>query len=362
MPDDSLRELIESVRTRFQAELDAQLGALADRHQSALAAAHAEVEQRVGAEVTKVRIDADRHLAEETNRLRVESDQRVAAEVTKVRHEAERHLAEEATRLRAEADQRAARVHVEAEKRVASAVAVAAQLQPGSLLHAFREIEVATTASDVLTAIARAGAAQSPRAALFIANGSRLDRWTAEGLESVEGETTADEVLAILKKALETGTVVRNNGASVAAPLLLDGTAVGVLYGDKGDGGTEPWAEILEAVARYGAAHLGYLTALRTAQARAWIGRQHPSGNGQEDAQSARRYARLVVSEIKLYNEAAVRDGRSHRDLLRRLAPEVERARRLYEERVPSTVPDRDRHFHQELVETLAGGDPSLLG
>ena len=86
------------------------------------------------------------------------------------------------------------------------------------------------------------------------------------------------------------------------------------------------------------------------------------SGGEGEDVQSARRYARLLVSEIKLYNEAAVHDGRAHRDLQRRLGAEIDRARRLYEQRVPSAVADRGRHFQNELVQTLAGGDPTLLG
>lgn len=321
MPDESLREVMESIRTRVQAELDGQLSALSERHQAAIAAARAEVEQRVASEVTKVRIEADRHLADESSRLRAEADRRVAA-----------------------------------------AAAITAQLDAGTLLQAFREIAAATTASDILAAIAKAAAGQKPPASLFVANGARLDRWAVDGVGSAGREVTGDQVLGSLTEALKTGRVVRDNGTSVAAPLLLDGTAVGVLHGTKTDGSPEAWAETLEAVATYGAARLGYLTALRTAQARELIGRQPPSADGEEDAQSARRYARLVVSEIKLYNEAAVREGRIHRDLLRRLAPEVDRARRLYEERVPSTVPDRGRHFHQELVQTLAGGDPSLLG
>jgi len=80
------------------------------------------------------------------------------------------------------------------------------------------------------------------------------------------------------------------------------------------------------------------------------------------DEQGARRFARLLVSEIKLYNEAAVRAGRQQRDLLRRLGPEIDRARRLYEERVPSSLGSRQAFFHQELVQTLAEGDPALLG
>jgi hypothetical protein len=127
-------------------------------------------------------------------------------------------------------------------------------------------------------------------------------------------------------------------------------------------------------VARYGAAHLGYLTALRTAQARQWLANAPAatgsagadaagaSGATEEAVASAHRYARLVVSEVKLYNEAAVQAGRSHRDLVDRLGSEIERARRLYDERVPASVPGRADFFQQELVQILAGGDPSLLG
>ena len=82
----------------------------------------------------------------------------------------------------------------------------------------------------------------------------------------------------------------------------------------------------------------------------------------EEDDGSARRYARLLVSEIKLYNEAAVRTGRERRDLLERLRPEIDRARRLYEERVPVSIGHRAVLFQQELVHTLAEGDPDLLG
>jgi hypothetical protein len=85
-----------------------------------------------------------------------------------------------------------------------------------------------------------------------------------------------------------------------------------------------------------------------------------PSGDEDEDA--ARRYARLLVSEIKLYHEAAVADGRRGRNLLERLRPEIERAQHLYEERVPVQVRLKSDFFGQELVRTLAGGDPTLLG
>ena len=67
------------------------------------------------------------------------------------------------------------------------------------------------------------------------------------------------------------------------------------------------------------------------------------------------------MSEIKLYNEAAVRTGREHGDLLARLGPEIDRARRLYEQRVPASQ-DRGSLFQHELVHTLAAGDATRLG
>ena len=68
------------------------------------------------------------------------------------------------------------------------------------------------------------------------------------------------------------------------------------------------------------------------------------------------------MSEIKLYNEAAVQVGRQKRDLLERLKPEIERARKLYSQRISPNVDARGALFQQELVQTLADGDPSLLG
>ena len=80
-----------------------------------------------------------------------------------------------------------------------------------------------------------------------------------------------------------------------------------------------------------------------------------------EEDTSARRYARLLVSEIKLYHESAVIDGRRDRDLAARLGGEITRARVMYEQRVPPHVRERADYFQDELVKTLANGDASLL-
>ncbi|HEX8653264.1 MAG TPA: hypothetical protein VF708_20790 [Pyrinomonadaceae bacterium] len=76
----------------------------------------------------------------------------------------------------------------------------------------------------------------------------------------------------------------------------------------------------------------------------------------------ARRFARLLVSEIKLYNEQKVKEGRSQGNIYERLREDIDRSRQMYDKRVAPPVAARYDYFHQELVNTLAEGDPSKLG
>ncbi len=76
----------------------------------------------------------------------------------------------------------------------------------------------------------------------------------------------------------------------------------------------------------------------------------------------ARRFARLLVSEIKLYNEQKVKEGRQAKDLYSRLHEAIERSREMYEKRVAPPVATRFDYFHYELVNTLAEGDENKLG
>ncbi|MGE0129520.1 MAG: hypothetical protein AB7U82_15695 [Blastocatellales bacterium] len=76
----------------------------------------------------------------------------------------------------------------------------------------------------------------------------------------------------------------------------------------------------------------------------------------------ARRFAHLLVAEIKLDNEGKVFDGRQNSDLYQRLKEEIDRSRRVYEKRVSPAVAAKSDYFHDELVKTLAGGDASKLG
>jgi len=76
----------------------------------------------------------------------------------------------------------------------------------------------------------------------------------------------------------------------------------------------------------------------------------------------ARRFARLLVSEIKLYNEQKVSEGRNQGDIYERLREDIDRSRQMYDKRVAPPVAARHDYFHHELVNTLAEGDPAKLG
>lgn len=76
----------------------------------------------------------------------------------------------------------------------------------------------------------------------------------------------------------------------------------------------------------------------------------------------ARRFARLLVSEIKLYNEAKVEQGRKGRDLYERLKEDIDRSRQMYDERISEDVRKASNYFYDELVRILADGNTESLG
>jgi hypothetical protein len=86
------------------------------------------------------------------------------------------------------------------------------------------------------------------------------------------------------------------------------------------------------------------------------------SPEDQKAHEEAKRFARLVVSEIKLYNESKVSEGRRNKDLYERLKDDIERGRQMYSDRVASPIRDSTNYFYDELVRILAGGDASALG
>jgi hypothetical protein len=76
----------------------------------------------------------------------------------------------------------------------------------------------------------------------------------------------------------------------------------------------------------------------------------------------ARRFARLLVSEIKLYNEGKVDAGRKNKDLYERLKEDIDRSRQMYDERIAEDVRKVSNYFYDELVRILADGRAEVLG
>jgi hypothetical protein len=88
-----------------------------------------------------------------------------------------------------------------------------------------------------------------------------------------------------------------------------------------------------------------------------------PSGTSPEDAkrEEAKRLARLLITEIKLYNEEEVEEGRQSRDLVRRLGEEIDRSKQIYDNRIDESIRSEADFFQEELVNILAGGDADAL-
>src|SRR5713226_2552471 len=76
----------------------------------------------------------------------------------------------------------------------------------------------------------------------------------------------------------------------------------------------------------------------------------------------AQRFARLLVDEIKLYNQAKVAEGRKNKDVYDRLKEDIEKSRATYHKRYGNTVAAGADYFSHELIRSLAEDDSSIMG
>jgi len=77
---------------------------------------------------------------------------------------------------------------------------------------------------------------------------------------------------------------------------------------------------------------------------------------------AAKRFAELLVSGIKLYNEGVIAEGRKNRDLYKRLRKNMDRNREMYEKRVAPAVAQKIDYLHEEFVRILGNGDAGVFG
>jgi hypothetical protein len=84
-----------------------------------------------------------------------------------------------------------------------------------------------------------------------------------------------------------------------------------------------------------------------------------------EDAdvhRKAQRFARLLVDEIKLYNQAKVAEGRKNKDLYDRLKEDIDKSRATFKKRYGNTVAANVDYLQAEIVRSLAEDDISIMG
>ena len=347
--EQSMREQIEAVERDARRDVDAAN----EKHRSALEEMEAASRNQLEA-------------AEESARQRIKDadavarDQRQAAEA-EARHRLEVAVAAATTAARADL-----RSHDGASSE--------------RLLDAIRAIDRARSLSEILDTLAGCAGREAKAAAVLLVRGRRFRGWRTIGFGSADGAAASIDIpfdaAGIVGAATDSNTLVSGGPAPsfapdskspLAIPIAISGTVVAVLYADQAaestPGGPAPRIPALETIARHAARALESLTAFKTARALASGDAQARRGAGDvgDEDVAAKRYARLLISEIRLYHEAAVAAGRRDRDLTTRLGGEIARARVLYEQRVPAHIRQRADHFRDELVRTLADGDAALV-
>ena len=238
------------------------------------------------------------------------------------------------------------------------------------LAGAVRSLERARSLSEILDTLVSCARAEGARAEVWLIRGGRLHQWRSPGPGGADHvPARALDEGGVIADAARTQAVASADG-TLAVPIAIAGSAVAVLYAELRTENLELGTQNVELLTRYAARCLEALTAFTVARALTQKPNEPDAAGGSppaiaeasaEDDTSARRYARLLVSEIKLYHESAVIDGRRDRDLATRLGGEIARARAMFEERVAEHVRQRADYFHDELVRTLANGDASLL-
>jgi hypothetical protein len=378
------RERAAADIARERAERDVAAGAA---EAGRLAAALADAESRLAAAVA----DADGRLAtaaaEANDRLAAAlaaADDRLTAAVAdaKARHA---EALSDADRCRAVALAEAEAHGRDAARSELRSMELAASER---LTDAVRAMDRAHSLSEILDALVSCAGREAARVSVLLVRGSQLRAWRFIGFGSPLDETTQYEMsmadAGVVGEAVRTGAAVSGDSAyraahasapafaelppgreTLAVPVPMSGQVVAVLYADQGPGDPEinaapallSWPASLEVMARHAARCLEAVTAYRAAQ----VLTDRPGVPTAEEEEAARRYARLLISEIKLYHEADVLAGRRERDLASRLGGEITRARSLYEQRVAAHIRQSTDYFHDELVRTLADGDGALI-
>jgi hypothetical protein len=294
------------------------------------------------------------------------------------------------------------------------------------LQQAVAEICGTSSQSDVLGALLNGTTNFARRVALFVMRSGSAVLWQARGFTNATAlKNFALNPAGLASRALQNGDAVTgratdfdrdfvarvgtpHDGNAAILPLAVRDRVVALLYADGGQGAdaylntpalsvlarsSGLWLELLTL--RKGAVASGDISgeaavsvpaqsfgaragAMGIGSAPAAVRKSPPpaparpattaaparalSPQDDELPQKARRFAKLLVDEIRLYNQTKVAAGRANRDLYDRLREDIDKSRATYDKRYGSTPVASADYFTQELVRILADNDPALLG
>jgi hypothetical protein len=270
---------------------------------------------------------------------------------------------------------------------------------PSDLLNAASaSIHESSTQAEILRHLLEGEARFAARVALFVVKGGSISGWQGIGFEDNEALKTlsVNAGSGLAGKAIKARTPASGSAqefdagfvSSVKAPaddqclvlpLVVKDKVAAVIYADAGTapGGTLD-ASGLQALTRFAAVWLE-LAALRKAGGSATEETPQPqpaamaaiapslapapaASDEDELHKKARRFAKLLVEEIKLYNQPRVEEGRQHKDLYDRLRVDIEKSRSTYDKRYAESPVASANYFTQELIRILADNDVSLMG
>jgi hypothetical protein len=265
---------------------------------------------------------------------------------------------------------------------------------PSDLLNAAAaSIHESGSQAEILRHLLEGEARFARRVALFVVKGSAINGWQGIGFEDNEAIKTVNVNTGsgLVERAIQArnpagGSAQEFDAGFISSmkapaddqclvlPLVVKDKVAAVIYADAGTvpGGTLD-ASGLQALTRFAAIWLE-LAALRKAggsatedipqiQSAAVMASSAPAISEEDDLhKKARRFAKLLVEEIKLYNQPRVEEGRQHKDLYDRLKVDIEKSRSTYDKRYAESAVASADYFTQELIRILAGNDVSLMG
>src|SRR6185312_7887040 len=229
-------------------------------------------------------------------------------------------------------------------------------------------IQHAGSQADILRQLLEGQSRFAARVALFVVKGNSASGWQAFGFNDNDirrftvGTSTGLVGKAFQERIPVVGGAVEFDPAFVSAmasaqdakcmvlPLVVKDKVAALIYADAGQSGTIDHPA-LSALTRFAAIWLE-LTALRKTSpagveepqpmaamaaaatpAPAPVSAPAPSPVSDESElhKKARRFAKLLVEEIKLYNQPKVNEGRQKADLYERLREDIEKSRATYD-------------------------------